>query len=85
MRAEVIDYYGLTKPFTKAGYYETEHHRQLFKDIKAAILDGKLIAVCGVVSSGKTVTLRRLQQPLKEENRVLVSKSLSVEKRRTTV
>jgi len=85
MRAEVIEYYGLTKPFTKAGYYETEHHRQLFKDIKTAILDGKLIAVCGVVGSGKTVTLRRLQQSLKEENRVLVSKSLSVEKTRTTV
>jgi hypothetical protein len=49
MRAEVIEYYGLTKSFTKAGYYETEHHRQLFKDIKTAILDGKLIAVCGVV------------------------------------
>jgi len=85
MRAEVIEYYGLTKPFAKAGYYETEHHRQLFRDIKAAILEGKLIAICGVVGSGKTVTLRRLQQSLIEENKVLVSRSLSVEKRRTTV
>ena len=53
MRAEVIAYYGLTKPFTKAGYYETKHHRQLFKDIKTAMLGGKLIALCGVVGSGK--------------------------------
>jgi type II secretory pathway predicted ATPase ExeA len=32
------------------------------------------------VGSGKTVTLRRLQQILKDENRVAVAKSLSVEK-----
>jgi type II secretory pathway predicted ATPase ExeA len=34
----------------------------------------------GVIGSGKTVTLRRLQQQLKEENKVIVSKSLAVEK-----
>jgi type II secretory pathway predicted ATPase ExeA len=39
-----------------------------------------LVAVCGVVGSGKTVTLRRLQQILKDENRISVAKSLSVEK-----
>lgn len=52
----------------------------MLKDIKGAILEGRLIAVCGVVGSGKTVTMRRLQQQLKEENRITVSKSLSVEK-----
>lgn len=43
-------------------------------------MQGRLIAVCGVVGSGKTVTLRRLQQIPKEENRVFVAKSVSVEK-----
>jgi type II secretory pathway predicted ATPase ExeA len=85
MRAEVLQYYGRDKPFNRAGYYETEYHKQLFQDIKAAILEGKLIAVCGGVGSGKTVTLRRLQQTLRDENRVLVSKSLSVEKSKTTL
>ncbi|EKS30420.1 ExeA family protein [Afipia felis] len=80
MRVEVMQYYGLTQPFSQAGYYETEHHKQLIKDIKGAILEGRLIALCGVVGSGKTVTLRRLQQILKDENRVSVAKSLSVEK-----
>ena len=80
MRVEVMDYYGLTQPFSQAGYYETEHHQQLIKDIRGAVLQGRLIAVCGVVGSGKTVTLRRLQQLLKEENRVAVARSLSVEK-----
>lgn len=80
MRVEVMHYYGLTQALSQAGYYETEHHKQLIKDIKGAILEGRLIAVCGVVGSGKTVTLRRLQQMLRDENRVTVAKSLSVEK-----
>jgi len=80
MRVEVMQHYGLTQPLSQAGYYETRHHQQLIKDIKGAILEGRLIAVCGVIGSGKTVTLRRLQQQLKEENRVLVAKSLAVEK-----
>ena len=80
MRVEVVAHYGLTQPLSQAGYYETAHHKELLKDVKAAIHEGKLIAVCGVVGSGKTVTMRRLQQQLKEENRITVSKSLSVEK-----
>jgi len=80
MRVEVMQYYGLTQALSQAGYHETDHHQQLIKDIKGAIMQGRLIAVCGVVGSGKTVTLRRLQQLLKEENRVTVAKSISVEK-----
>ncbi|MGB8601911.1 MAG: AAA family ATPase, partial [Rhizomicrobium sp.] len=80
MRVEVMQHYGLTQPLSQAGYYETDQHRQLLKDIKGAILEGRLIAVCGVVGSGKTVTMRRLQQQLREDNKITVSKSLSVEK-----
>ena len=80
MRVEVMQYYGLTQALSQAGYYETEHHQQLIKDIKGAVMQGRLIAVCGVVGSGKTVTLRLLQQILKKENRVFVAKSVSVEK-----
>lgn len=85
MRADVMDHYGIVKPFTQSAYYETEHYRQLFKDIKASILEGRLIAVCGVVGSGKTVTMRRLQQSLRDENRFVVSKSVAIEKRRTNL
>ncbi len=80
MRVEVMQHYGLIQPLSQAGYYETNHHKQLIKDIKGAILEGRLIAVCGVVGSGKTMAMRRLQQVLKEENRIVVAKSLSVEK-----
>lgn len=40
MRVEVMQFYGLTNPLTQAGYYETDTHKQLTKDIRAAILEG---------------------------------------------
>lgn len=80
MRVEVMDYYGLAKPLNRAGYYETEHHSQLLRNIRGAILEGRIVVLYGVIGSGKTVTLRRLQQQLKDENRVTVSRSLAVEK-----
>lgn len=80
MRVEVMQHYGLVRPLSQAGYYETDHYRQLLKDIREAVPEGRLIAVCGVVGCGKTLTIRRLQQQLREENRVLVSHSLAVEK-----
>jgi type II secretory pathway predicted ATPase ExeA len=82
MRVEVMQYYGLTRPFSQAGYYETAHHQALMKDIRGAIHEGRLIALCGVVGSGKTVMLRRLQRLLEEEKKVTVSKALAVDKHR---
>lgn len=80
MRTEVMEYYRLTKPLNRAGYYETAHHSQILKNVRGAILEGRIVALCGVIGSGKTVMLRRLQQQLKEENRITVSRSLTAEK-----
>jgi type II secretory pathway predicted ATPase ExeA len=85
MLTEVMEHYGLDKEFHKVGYFETSDQRQLFKDIKAAISSSKLVALTGIVGCGKTVTLRRLQAILVQEGKILVSKSLSVEKERTTL
>ncbi|MBF6649765.1 ExeA family protein [Methylobacter sp. BlB1] len=82
MRVEVMQYYGLARPFNQAGYYETAHHQALMKDIRGAIHEGRLIALCGVVGSGKTVMLRRLQRVLAEEKKITVSKSLAIDKHR---
>ena len=54
-------------------------------DIKRAILAGHLLALCGVRGSGQTVTLRRLQQQLKDDNRVLVATSRTVDQHRITL
>ncbi len=53
MRVEVMQYYGLTHPLAQAGYYETETHKQLTKDIRTAVLEGRLLALCGFVGGEK--------------------------------
>jgi type II secretory pathway predicted ATPase ExeA len=85
MRVEVMQHYGLTLPFEQAGYYETHHHQQLMADIKASILEGRLVVVCGIVGCGKTTLMRRLQQQLEEEKRITVSRSVAIEKNRVTL
>jgi type II secretory pathway predicted ATPase ExeA len=80
MRAEVMQYFGLNVPFTQAGYYETEHHRELIKDVRRAVQEGRLVAISGVIGSGKTVQLRRLTQLLEDDKKVIVSKSVAVDK-----
>lgn len=85
MLTEVMEHFGLVKEFPKAGYYETEHQKQMFKDIKVAIPKGKLVAITGIIGCGKTTTLRRLFEVLEKEEKILVSKSLSVDKDRATL
>lgn len=80
MLSEVMNYYGLARDFGQAGYFETEQSRQVLKELKLAIQAGKLVALSGVVGSGKTATLRHVQEQLGKEKDCLVAKSLSVEK-----
>lgn len=80
MRVEVMKHYGLEKPLNQAGYCETSHHKELMKDVRGAIIEGRLIAICGVIGSGKTLMLRHLEQQLPEEKKVIVSKSVAEEK-----
>ena len=85
MLTEVMEYYGISKNLHAAGYFETDHHRQISKDIRAAIDAGRLIAVTGIVGSGKTVMRLRLQAALASENRVIVAESLAIDKERATL
>jgi type II secretory pathway predicted ATPase ExeA len=80
MRAEVMQHYGLKRPFKQSGYYETAHHKNLMKDVRGAVLEGRLVAICGVIGSGKTVLLRRLTKALQDDKKVIVSKSVAVDK-----
>lgn len=80
MRDEVMQQYGLKMPFKQSGYYETAHHKDLMKDVRSAVLEGRLVAICGVIGCGKTVLLRRLTKALAEDKKVIVSKSVAVDK-----
>jgi type II secretory pathway predicted ATPase ExeA len=53
--------------------------------MKAAIQAGRLVALSGLVGAGKTVLTRRLQEELAREGKVLVAKSLAVDKERVTL
>ncbi len=82
MLAETMEYFGLSREFRKVGFFETEHHSQLLKEIKNAIKSGRLIAISGIVGCGKTTLLKRVQDELRQEKEVIVSKSLSIDKGR---
>ena len=82
MRDEVMQHFGLTAPFEQAGYYESAHHQALIEQIRGAITESRLVAVCGAIGSGKTVLLQRLRQILKDEDKISVSTSFALEKHR---
>jgi type II secretory pathway predicted ATPase ExeA len=80
MLSDVRNYYGLAKDFGQAGYFETEHSEQIVQELKLEIKAGKLLALSGIIGSGKSTMLRRTQEALAQDKEILVSKSLSVEK-----
>ena len=65
--------------------FETEHHAQVSRDFRAAILGGRMVALTAVIGSGKTILSRRLRAEMEREGRVIVLRSLSVEKVKITV
>lgn len=84
MLTEVMRHYGLARPPVDVGYYETDHHRQMVADLKAAITGGRLIALTAIIGSGKTALARQLRESLENEGRVTVSRALSLEKVKIT-
>lgn len=80
MLNEVMDYYRLAHEFRHVGYFETEHHQQVFHAVKMAIKRGELVVLSGIVGCGKTTVLQRVQDVLRQEKEILVSKSLAVDK-----
>lgn len=85
MNIEVMDFFGLSKPFNQALFLETENSKKLIHNIKAAISHGGIIALTGMVGSGKTTLLRKIQEQLAEEKKVIISRSLSTDKKRVTI
>ena len=85
MRIDAMNYYRLNRLFQHAGYYETAQLKDLLARMKQQIKHGGLIALSGMIGSGKTVTLRRLREELAKENQVLVCRSLTVQKDRISL
>lgn len=85
MLSEVRAFYGLTRELGQTGYFESAPLQQLLKELKLAIQDGKLIVLSGIVGTGKTAALQRIQDLLAQDKAILVAKSLSVDGAQTTL
>ncbi len=79
MFSEVMEFFGLEKELDHLGFFETASQKHLAKELKVAIAQGRLIAISGVVGSGKTTFLQKLMTDLTKSKEVVVSRSLAVE------
>jgi type II secretory pathway predicted ATPase ExeA len=85
MLSGVMEHFGFRTSLKPVAYYESEYHQQLLQDLKAAIHGGGLVAVTGLVGSGKTVLIARLQQQLRDEGQIEVCESLAFEVAKVTL
>ena len=85
MLSDVRKYYGLVREIGQSGYFETAQSQQILKELKLAISDGKLIALAGIVGTGKTTILQKVQELLGQDKDILVAKPLSVDGAQTTL
>ena len=79
MFSEVREFFGLKKELDHLGFFETTSQQHLAQELKLAISQGRLIAISGVVGSGKTTFLQKLMAELTSAQDVVVSRSLAVE------
>ena len=79
MFSEVMEFFGLKQELDHLGFFETTSQKHLAQELKVAIAQGRLIALSGVVGSGKTTFLQRLMADLTKSKEVLVSRSLAIE------
>ncbi len=79
MFSEVMEFFGLEKELDHLGFFETASQKHLFKELKITIAQGRLIAISGIVGSGKTTFLQRLMADLTKSKEIVVSRSLAVE------
>src|SRR4029078_3066973 len=78
MLSGVMEDFGLSRRFKQAEGFETDHHRQVLKDLKIAIYEGGIIACAGIVVSGKSALLNRLQDQLRDEGKLAIADSLTL-------
>lgn len=85
LSSQVMRHFRIVKHWSQAGYFESASFRQFEGDLRAAILAGRLIAVTGPVGAGKTEMLMRVQSRIHAERKIIVVRSLSVDKSRLTL
>ncbi|MGC8203999.1 ExeA family protein [Aliiroseovarius sp. PTFE2010] len=85
LTSRIRDQFKIAKDWREAGHFETARMKQISAHIRAAIMAGRLIAVSGPVGAGKTVALNCLKSQMTAEGKVIVVRSLSIERHRITL
>lgn len=85
MNNEIIQFFCLNKHFYNVSFIETNIIKKQVDNIKYASHIGGIIALTGMVGTGKTTLLWQIQQQLREEKTVVVSCSLSTDKKRVNI
>lgn len=85
MFSEVMDFFGLEKELDHLGFFATDAQTHLEKEITKIITQGRLIALSGIVGSGKTTFFQRLIADLSKAKEIIVSRSLAVESDRVSL
>ncbi len=79
MFSEVMEFFGLEQELDHLGFFTTEAQTHLEQELTKIIPQGRLIAISGIVGSGKTTFLQRLIANLGKAKEIIVSRSLAVE------
>jgi type II secretory pathway predicted ATPase ExeA len=82
LTADIMHHFGIEKDWEAVGFFETEQHKQLAANVRNAILAGRLVAITGPTGVGKTLSLNRLQSEIAADRKLIVARSLSIEKPR---
>lgn len=85
LTAKIMRQFHIEKDWAQAGYCETARAKEISADIRAAIMAGNLVAVSGPVGVGKTAMIWQLQQKIIAEKKVVLARSLSIDKPRVVL
>ena len=85
MNNEIMQFFELNKHFHNVPFLETDGIKKHIDNIKYASRVGGIIAITGMVGTGKTTLLWQIQQQLRDEKEVVVCRSLSTDKKRVNI
>ncbi len=85
MFSEVMEFFDLETELDHRGFFETPSQKHLEKELKITIAQGRLIAISGIVGSGKTTFLQRLMADLSKNKEIIVCRSLAVDSEKVTL
>jgi len=85
MLSGVMEHFGFGTSLHPVAYYDSAYHQHVCTDLNAAVHEGGIVAFTGMVGSGKTVLLARMQHHLREGGQIQVCESLVFDVQRVTL